>query len=113
MRSNVGRVVVCAVGLKGLTFLKALGRQRTRVDVIAAYNQPDDAAQSFQELVDCAAALSVPLIESRQPEFQDGDLAFLVGWQYLIRTAKGTQVVFHVSLLTLYRGFATKVMVLK
>ena len=102
-----GRITVCAVGLKGATFLEGLLKQDVRIGLIVTYQQADDRAGSFERTRDLAARHSIEMLETRHPVLQAGDLIFLVGWQYLLPAVTPTTVVFHDSILPRYRGFAS------
>ena len=107
--SRTGSVVVCAVGLKGSTFIEGLIHKGIPVDSIVTYPQHDDQAQTFERLCTLASRLSINLTESRRPLLKSESLTFLVGWQHLLPTVTPTTVVFHDSLLPRYCGFAPTV----
>jgi methionyl-tRNA formyltransferase len=101
-----GRLVIGAVGLKGLTFTEMLLRNAISIDEIVTYQQADDRADSFVCLREITNSLSIHFTDTRYPHFQLRDLAFLVGWQFLLPHSDADVVVFHDSLLPRYRGFA-------
>lgn len=98
--------MVCAVGLKGATFISSLLRSGTQIHRIVSYDQEDDRSRAFQRITALAASHGIELIESQRPTIEPDALAFLVGWQYVLSNTKGNVVVFHDSLLPRYRGFA-------
>src|SRR5215472_4617343 len=100
------RLVIGVVGLKGLAFTETLLRNAISIDEIVTYQQPDDRADSFNSLRDIANTFSISFTETRYPHFPLGDLAFLVGWQFLLPHADSDVIIFHDSLLPRYRGFA-------
>jgi methionyl-tRNA formyltransferase len=102
-------IMVCAVGLKGATFVEGLLKRDVNVGLIATYQQADDRTGGFKRIRDLAASHSIEILETRHPVLQAGDLVFLVGWQYLLPTVTPTTIVFHDSILPRYRGFAPTV----
>ena len=101
-----GRLVIGVVGLKGLAFTETLLQNAISIDEIVTYQQADDRADSFNRLRDIANTLSICFTDTRYPRVQFRDLAFLVGWQFLLPHADADIIVFHDSLLPRYRGFA-------
>jgi methionyl-tRNA formyltransferase len=104
-----GRVVVCAVGLKGAVFLERLADRGVIPSLVVTYSQPDDRHRSFERITDAAQRLGCGFEVSRRPKLGHDDLIFLVGWQFRITDAGPSTVVFHDSLLPRYRGFAPTV----
>lgn len=104
-----GRITVCAVGLKGITFLEGLLKRDFRIGLIVTYQQADDRSGSFERTRDLATRHSIDVLETRHPVLQAEELNFLVGWQYLLPAVTPTTVVFHDSILPRYRGFAPTV----
>lgn len=103
------RIAVCAVGLKGATFLEGLLKRGVSIDLVATYRQADDRSRGFERMRELAAHHLIEMLETRRPVLQPGDLVLLVGWQQLLATVTPTTVVFHDSLLPRYRGFAPTV----
>jgi len=104
------RLVVCVAGLKGAVFLDALLDRGLVPGRIVSYAQPDDRADGHSQIRQRAADAGAAFVNSRRPKFASGELAFLVGWQYLLpEPPLATAIVFHDSLLPKYRGFAPTV----
>ena len=102
-------VVVCAAGLKGAAFLEGLLGRGARPEKIYSYDQKDDLSRGFGRIAEMAQCAGVEFINSRHPALAAEDLAFFVGWQYLLADPTRYAVVFHDSLLPRYRGFAPTV----
>lgn len=109
MMTKSERIVVCAAGMKGFTFVEGLLKNDVGIDSIVTYAQADDLANSFERLQELSADRSIELIDARRPTLRPGDLNFLVGWQHLLPHVTPFTVVFHDSLLPRYRGFAPTV----
>jgi methionyl-tRNA formyltransferase len=103
------RIAVCAVGLKGATFVEGLLKRDVKIGLIVTYRQADDRSGSFERTRDLAALYSIDMQETRHPVLQPGNLIFLVGWQHLLPVVTPTTIVFHDSILPRYRGFAPTV----
>ena len=99
-------IVVCGVGLKGVTFVDGILQRGAAIDSIVSYPQRDDAERSFDRLRDIAARASISFQETRHPALAPEGLTFLIGWQYLLADVPPSTVVMHDSLLPRYRGFA-------
>lgn len=106
MNRPAGQVVACAVGLKGVSFIRGIMQQGIKPGMIVSYDQPDDASQSFRMIEALAQEASSEFIVSKSPQFSQDDLIFAVGWQYLFKEVMPFSVVFHDSLLPRYRGFS-------
>jgi hypothetical protein len=102
-------VTVLAAGFKGLVFLDGLVARGMRPDRIISYDEKDDASEAFLKLAQRAAFLGSAFEESRRPALAAGEMALVVGWQYLLDAPAAEIVVFHDSLLPRYRGFAPTV----
>jgi methionyl-tRNA formyltransferase len=110
MKAPADRLVVCAVGLKGAVFLERLIGQGHAPGHIVSYRQSDDRSGGFERIRASATGAGISFEGTRHPRFTDGDLVFIVGWQYLMpQKQAATLVVFHDSLLPKYRGFAPTV----
>jgi methionyl-tRNA formyltransferase len=107
--STDGRIVVCGVGLKGVTFVGGILQKGISIGSIVTYRQPNDRSQSFERLRSLAKRLSIKLVETAHPILQPENLTFLVGWQHLLQDVTHSTVVFHDSVLPRYRGFAPTV----
>jgi methionyl-tRNA formyltransferase len=102
-------IIVCAVGLKGWVFLRELLDRAQQIAVVWTYEDPSDLSHGFQHICALAAAASIRIMSGKRPAFEQGDLVFLVGWQFLVPSTDATLVVMHDSLLPAYRGFSPTV----
>jgi methionyl-tRNA formyltransferase len=107
--TQIGRIVICGAGLKGVSFIEGILQRKISIGSIVSYPQRDDRARSFERVCELARRLSIELQETRHPVPQSEDLTFLVGWQHLLMTATPSTVIFHDSLLPRYRGFTPTV----
>jgi methionyl-tRNA formyltransferase len=103
------RFIVCAVGLKGATFLDGLIRNGLQPSTVVTYRQPDDRSNGFEKISELARQIEADLVEAKKPKTSENDLVFLIGWQYFLENAGPYTIVFHDSLLPRYRGFAPTV----
>ncbi|MBU1289343.1 MAG: hypothetical protein KJ871_16640 [Alphaproteobacteria bacterium] len=100
----------CAgVGLKAYEYLRDLDALGVRPARMISYRQGTDQLSSFDSIADFCTENAIPLEESKRPSFAPDELVFMVGWQYLVRDASSSLIVFHDSLLPKYRGFAPTV----
>jgi methionyl-tRNA formyltransferase len=106
---QTGEIVVCGVGLKGVTFVEGLLEKGIKIGSIVTYVQADDRVRSFERLHNLAKIRSINLVETRHLTPQPENLTFLVGWQHLLPGITPSTVVFHDSLLPRYRGFTPTV----
>ena len=104
-----GRLVICAVGLKGKVFVESLLAREASPDRIVSYEQANDRSRGFDHVRAMAEASGIAFESNRKPGFAAGDLVLVVGWQHKLDPGASTFVVLHDSLLPKYRGFAPTV----
>jgi len=104
------KVSFLAVGGKGFAAIDDVS-DRCRVGHIATYPQHTSAV-GIDEFTTLADRLGARLHLGAQPPeeiFEDSDVVFAVGWQYMIPNPPPHLVILHDSLLPAYRGFAPTV----
>jgi methionyl-tRNA formyltransferase len=106
---NIVSPTVLAAGFKGVLFVTGLLEAGIRPLRIVSYPQQDDRFDSFNRLIEISRSRGIELEESRHPHLTKDSLAFLVGWQFLLRDGLGHCIVFHDSLLPKLRGFTPTV----
>jgi methionyl-tRNA formyltransferase len=102
-------LTVLAAGYRGTAFVSGLVAAGLRPQRVISYRQVGDQSRAFEELVELTRAKQITFAETRYPDLENDELIFIVGWQFLLRKGLERCVVFHDSLLPLYRGFAPTV----
>lgn len=96
-------------GLKGLEFFKGLLEIGILPRHVVSYEQPDDLSRSFAIIEEIAESHDITFEEKKRPYIFNGELVFVVGWQYFLPSNNLQLIIFHDSLLPRYRGFAPTV----
>src|SRR5262249_25708379 len=100
---------VLAAGYRGAAFITGILARGLRPKRIVSYQQADDQSRAFERLRELARSEGISFEEARYPTLGAEELAFLAGWQFLIKEGVERCIVFHDSLLPKYRGFAPTV----
>jgi methionyl-tRNA formyltransferase len=80
-----------------------------RLERVITYKQVGDQSGAFEGLVELTLFHGIPLEETCYPALESADLIYLVGWQFLVNDGLERCIVFHDSLLPMFRGFAPTV----
>jgi len=97
------------VGQKAIRFLHDLAVLGYMPGRIISYDQPDDQSKSFAKIKAFADGGGISFEENKRPSIGKREIAFTIGWQFMIHGEHDGLIVFHDSLLPAYRGFAPTV----
>jgi methionyl-tRNA formyltransferase len=100
---------VLVSGYRGTAFVSGIVEAGLRPQRVISYKQVGDQSGAFERVVELTRAEGIPFEEARYPTLKTDKLIFLVGWQYLINEGVERCIVFHDSLLPMFRGFAPTV----
>jgi hypothetical protein len=107
--NQVTPFAICAVGFKGAEYLAGLIQGNCAPEAVFSYPQSDDVSEGFRRIAELCRLHGIPFESAKSPSYDELKPCFLVGWQYLMKNATNSVVVFHDSLLPKYRGFAPTV----
>ena len=93
-------------GYKGLRFAQDLAARGVKPRRVVSYRQRGDASHSFDALAAYCNQACITLEETKHPNLSEDTIAFLVGWQFLLKDHLDRCVVFHDSELPKLRGFS-------
>jgi len=100
---------ILASGYRGAAFVSGILSAGLSPERVISYKQVGDKSSAFEELIELTRSKGIQFEETRYPDLKDDALIFLIGWQFLISEGLERCIVFHDSLLPMYRGFTPTV----
>jgi len=100
---------ILASGYRGAAFVSGIVEAGLRPERVISYKQAGEESNAFERLMDFTRSKNIPFEETRHPSLVTDKHIFLVGWQFIVRESLERCIVFHDSLLPMYRGFAPTV----
>ena len=97
---------VLVSGYRGTAFVAGIVEAGLRPHRVVSYKQVGDQSNAFERLVDFTRSQKIPFEEARNPSLNNDKLVFLIGWQFILGDSLERCIVFHDSLLPMFRGFA-------